>query len=70
MDRKTELLSKVIIQALEDMASLDIGIDDYKRAMDYLIRSSKHLSKLRVAWGEIRKCFISNFFSLGLIFIS
>ena len=72
MARRTELLSKVIIEALEDMASLDIGIDDYKRAMDYLIRSSQHLSKLRVAWGDIRKCFILNFlfsFSPGRQFL-
>ena len=55
ISRKTELLSNVIIRALEEMASLNVEVDDYNKVIEYLVKCSKHLTKLRVAWGEIRQ---------------
>ena len=57
-ERKVELLSAVILQALDEMESQKIEINDYRQAIDVLIKSSKHLNKLQIAWGELKDFFM------------
>ena len=50
---KAELLSVVIQQAIDEMASQTIKIDDYRSAMEFLTKCAAHLNKLRQTWANL-----------------
>ena len=50
---KAEFVSAIIEQAIDEMASQEIQINDYKSAIDFLVKCSKHLDKLRDTWSEL-----------------
>ena len=50
---KAELTAAIIEQAIDEMASQEIQINDYKSAIDFLVKCSKHLDKLRDTWSNL-----------------
>jgi len=55
--RKIESLTSSLESALESIASQKIEVNDYKKTIKFLVRCSEHLSKLKVAWGDIKDFF-------------
>eukprot|EP00090_Calanus_glacialis_P015006 TRINITY_DN23895_c0_g1_i1.p1 TRINITY_DN23895_c0_g1~~TRINITY_DN23895_c0_g1_i1.p1 ORF type:complete len:1207 (-),score=282.43 TRINITY_DN23895_c0_g1_i1:76-3612(-) len=55
--RKIESLTSSLESALESIASQKIEVNDYKKTIKFLVRCSQYLSKLKVAWGDIKYFF-------------
>merc|ERR1711936_348124 len=54
---KLYLLSTTMLYALEELTTTKLEINDYNQTIQYLIKCSDHLTKLKEAWGEIKTFF-------------